>query len=218
MTIRGGIPRTPIALTEGQDLDALKEPGFYVIPTTAVSGTLLNKPYTGTATGNIQVFQDGIQGQLRQVCRKGTKDDGVIYERCFYSSAWGEWFRVYSGAGTILWTGATQLNADQQAPLSETVSQQPNGIVLVFSRYSASTAQNYHFNSFFIHKALVAAQPGVGHQFMMSTDGSWSVLASKYVYIHDTLLSGNANNEKAGSSNGITYANNGFVLRYVIGV
>lgn len=218
VTIRGGIPRTPIALTEGQDLDALTEPGYYVIPTTAVSGTLLNKPYTGTATGNIQVLQDGIQGQLRQICRKGSKTDGAIYERCFYSSAWGEWFRVYSGAGTILWSGGLYMSASQSAQLSEPISRQPNGIVLVFSRYSASTVQDYHFNSFFVHKALVAAQPGVGHQFMMSTDGSWSVLASKYVYINDTNISGNANNEKTGTANGITYANNGFVLRYVIGV
>ena len=219
VTIRGGIPRTPIALAEGADFDQITTPGFYVIPTTAVSGTLLNKPYTGTATGNLLVLRDGIQGQLRQICRRGTKDDGAIYERCYYSSAWGDWFRVYSGKGTILWSGSYFMQSGQSAPLSEPVSRQPNGIVLVFSRYSANTAQNYHFNSFFVHKALVAAQPGVGHQFMMSTDGSLSVVASKYIYINDDSLTGNANNIETGTAaSGITYTNNGFVLRYVIGV
>lgn len=218
VTIRGGIPRTPVQLTEAADLDTLTDPGFYVIPTTAVSGTLLHKPYTGTATGDIIVLADGIQGQLRQVCRKGTKDDGAIYERNYYSSAWGDWYRIYSGKGVVLWTGAYYMSGGQSATLSEPVSLQPNGIVLVFSRYSSSTAQNYHFNSFFVHKALVAAQPGAGSQFLMTTDGTFSVVASKYLYLNDDSITGNDNNKATGTASGITYNNAGFVLRYVIGV
>jgi len=119
----------------------------------------------------------------------------------------------------ILWSGAYYMNDTQAITLSEAVSEQPSGIVLVFSRYSASTAQNYHFNHFFVHKAFVAAHPGAGSQFLMTTDGSLSVVASKYLYINDTSIKGNANNSESGTAaSGIIYNNAGFVLRYVIGV
>lgn len=120
--------------------------------------------------------------------------------------------------GKVLWSGAYYMTAGQSAQLSEPVSKQVSGIVLVFSRYSAEAAQNYHWNSFFIPKALILAQEGAGHQFLMTTDGSFSVMASKYLYLHDTQIGGNANNNEAGTASGITYNNAGFVLRYVIGV
>ena len=53
----------------------------------------------------------------------------------------------------------------------------------------------------------------------MTTDGTFSVMASKYLYINDTSIVGNDNNDKTGTgTSGIVYTNNGFVLRYVIGV
>lgn len=212
------LPGSAIDLTAGLDLNTLVVPGFYVIPNSTVAGSLVNKPYTGTATGSVIVLRDGDQGQLRQICRKATKGDAKIYERVYYSSAWGSWEKVYDGAGTVLWEGASYMQASHTANLSGAVSAQQTGIVLVFSRYSSSTAQNYHFNSFFVPKALVAAQPGVGHQFLMTTDATFGVIASKYLYINDTNIKGNDNNIATGTANGITYANNGFVLRYVIGV
>jgi hypothetical protein len=54
---------------------------------------------------------------------------------------------------------------------------------------------------------------------MMTTDASFGLYAAKYLYINDDRIVGNDNNTATGTGAcGITYANNGFVLRYVIGV
>lgn len=205
-------------LVQGQDLNDVMDAGFYAIPNTTVAGSLINKPWEGTQTGSLLVMMEGNTNQRIQILHKSSREDGCIYERCIYQGTWGEWHKVYTGAGTILWSGAFFMNASQTIELAEPVSMQQSGIVLVFSRYSSSTAQNYHWNSFFVHKAHIAAHESQGHQFLMTTDGLFSVIASKYLYLHDTKIGGNANNEKSGTANGITYNNAGFVLRYVIGV
>lgn len=213
------LPGSSVYLTEGQDLNDLRTPGFYSIPSTAVSGTLLNKPYTSTATGNIIVLRDGNGVQRRQICRKGTKNDGTIYEREYYGTDWGAWEKVYDGKGTVLWSGGMTMVDSHTINLPEPISAQTSGIVLVFSRYSASTVQNYHYNHFFVHKAFVAANPGVGSHFMMTTDGTFSVVGGKYLYISDDKITGNDNNTATGTgTSGIIYNNGGFVLRYVLGV
>lgn len=214
----GEAPGSVKYLAQGQDLNDVMEPGFYAIPNTTVAGSLINKPWTGTQTGSLLVMMEGNTNQRLQILHKSSREDGAIYERCIYQGTWGAWHKVYGGQGTILWSGAFFMNASQTINLAEPVSMQQSGIVLVFSRYSSSTAQDYHWNSFFVHKAHIAAHESQGHHFMMSTDGKFSVIAGKYLYLHDTKIGGNANNEASGTANGITYNNAGFVLRYVIGV
>lgn len=104
--------------------------------------------------------------------------------------------------------------------LSEPVSAQPSGIVLVFSRYTNGAVADTNFNDFFVAKALVEAKPGVGHLFAMYATPTFEIMAGKYLYINDTTITGHANNVLTGTSSttGITYQNNAFVLRYVIGV
>lgn len=124
-----------------------------------------------------------------------------------------------TGDNKILWSGGWYMTSGHTATLSESISSQANGIVLVFSRYSSSTAQDYNFNTIFVPKSQVANHNGAGHSFIMTTDGTFSVMASKYLYINDTSIVGNDNNDKTGTgTSGIVYTNNGFVLRYVIGV
>ena len=54
---------------------------------------------------------------------------------------------------------------------------------------------------------------------MMTTDASFGLFAAKYLYINDETIVGNDINVATGTGTcGITYANNGFVLRYVIGM
>ena len=142
---------------------------------------------------------------------------------------------LFDGANHVLWSGAEHMGNNKQITFSEAVSSQPNGIVLIFSRYSSSTAQNYHWNSFFVPKAQITKHSGGGHIFMMTTDGAFGVIASKYLYLRDTGITGNANNETPPKTTGLTYYtyskedgaykdvsislnNSGFVLRYVIGV
>lgn len=212
-------PSSPIYLQSGQDFNDILEPGYYAIPNTAVSATLLNKPWTATATGGLYVLVEGDGMGKCQIAHRLAKDDGEFYERSYYQNTWGNWYRIHGGRGKVLWSGGYYMTAAHTINLSEKVSQQPNGIVLVFSRYSGGEAQNYHWNEFFVSKEWVRRHPGTGHSFMMTNDGLFSLMASKYLYIHDDKIGGNDVNGQAGTgTSGITYNNAGFVLRYVIGV
>ena len=104
--------------------------------------------------------------------------------------------------------------------LSEKVSEQVSGIVLVFSRYANGAVADTNFSCHYIPKALVAAKTGVGHMLIMGASATFELMAAKYLYINDDTIAGHANNSSTGTSSttGITYANNAFVLRYVIGV
>jgi hypothetical protein len=215
----GETSSSPIYLQSGQDLNAILEPGYYAIPNAAVSGTLVNKPWTSTATGGLYVMVEGDGIGKVQIAHRLSKDDGEIYERSYYQNAWGNWYRVHNGRGKVLWSGGYYMTATHTIALSEKVSQQPNGIVLVFSRYSGGAAQDYHWNEFFVSKEWVRRHPGTGHSFMMTNDGLFSLMATKYLYIHDDKIGGNDVNGQSGTgTSGITYNNAGFVLRYVIGV
>ena len=109
------------------------------------------------------------------------------------------------------------MTAGHKATLSEAVSKQPSGIVLVFSRYDNGAAAEHNYNSFFVPKALVAEKPGVGSAFRMNTV-NFSMVCTKYLYINDATITGNDGNDDTGTANGVTYNNAAYVLRYVIGV
>lgn len=117
----------------------------------------------------------------------------------------------------ILWSGAYYMNGNQTVTLSDLISNQASGIVLVFSTYASGAAVDANFFEVFIPKAIVAQKPGGGHSFVMAKS-LFDAIATKYLYINDGSIAGHANNTLTGSANGITYANNAFVLRYVIGV
>lgn len=120
----------------------------------------------------------------------------------------------------ILWgedsTSGMHMTADHEITLKEAVSVQRNGIVLVFCAYDGTGDTNYSWQSFFVPKRLVALTT-LEHTFVLST-GKFTYTGTKYLYINDTTIIGHADNNLTGSNNGITYANNKFVLRYVIGV
>lgn len=119
---------------------------------------------------------------------------------------------------TVLWSGAYYMNASQTASLSELVSKQLTGILLVFSAYSDSTAQNYNWNSFFVSKKHVISHAGAGCTFVMC-GSNFGNMCTKYLYISDDKIVGNDNNTASGTAtSGITFNNSTFVLRYVIGV
>lgn len=210
-------PSSMTYLQGGEDLNSILEPGFYAIPTTAISGTLLNKPWEGTATGSLMVLREGNGLQKMQIAHRGAKDDGSIYERTYYQNAWGDWHIVFNGGGKILWTGGYYMTAEHKIPLLETIDKQPSGIVLTFSRFESGAAQDTNFHHFFVPKAFVAAKSGYGHTFMMVAN-KFAVIATKYLYINNTHITGHADNNATGTVNGITFNNASFVLRYVIGV
>lgn len=221
--IAGELPGSAINLSSAANLNNLTSPGFYAIPTTAVSATVKNKPYTDSATASIKVERTG-DGMVKQILQKSTKTDGVIYERGYDSSGWGAWSVVYAGQGKLLWSGTTPLSDANTITLSEAISAQQNGIVVVFNPYNSSTgtALTYGFSCHFIPKLLLAnVVPSVNSVLGVTctmAEGKYASTATKFLRITDTTINGSADNTATGTANGITYNNNRFALRYVIGV
>lgn len=210
-------PSSVTYLQGGEDFNNILEPGFYAIPTTAISGTLLNKPWDGTATGSLIVLREGNGLQKMQIAHRGSKDDGAIYERSYYQNAWGDWHTVHDGKGKILWTGGMYMTSGHIISFSEPASKQPSGIVLVFSEYYDAEVKNQSFASFFVHKRLIESHSGSGHNFIMSTSNV-AYICTKYLYIRDDGITGHNNNSLTLTGSGVTLNNNRFVLRYVLGV
>lgn len=116
---------------------------------------------------------------------------------------------------TVLWTGAYYMNDTQTVNLEATgkhISDQPHGIVLVWSYYSKG-AVNSDFTYQFIPKYHVQMFNGTGVYTSNATCGM-----CKYVLVYDTKIQGHSLNQGSGTRNGLQYNNNSWVLRAVIGV
>lgn len=125
----------------------------------------------------------------------------------------------FTSHNVLLWQGAYYMTANQTAPLATPVSEQTNGIVLVFSNYDPTNqvANDYDWHCYFVPKYLVDIKGGTGHCFNMMSQ-SFGDICSKYIYIGDTELTGHDNNTKAATNNGISYNNSKYVMRYIFGV
>lgn len=215
----GHVITSPVTLQTGTDLNTIKAPGYYVF-SSSVSTTLLNSPLSGSASGSVEVVHEGEAGQIRQVLTRCSVGYREIWDRLFYSNTWQDWIPVFkgsSGTGRILWTGGMYMTAGHRADLREPILAQPSGIVLTFSRYVNGAVADTNFHQFFIPKAFIGQLNGYGHTFFLAAN-KFAVVATKYLYINNTHISGHADNNATGTTNGITYNNAEFVLRYVIGV
>ena len=117
------------------------------------------------------------------------------------------------GENTVLWSGSSTLGNGASVELSEPISAQFSGVVLVFSPSGSDS-----WNMEFIPKTLVALNNGGSHVFLMASNAILGKFGVKNVNIFDTQIVGNALNESSSTGSSITYANADFVLRYVIGV
>lgn len=122
------------------------------------------------------------------------------------------------GNNKTLWIGGAYMAASQTATLSEAISSQANGIVLVWSYYSNGAANDHNFHFNFIPKWFVSNYAGKGVDFSLANQ-TGNVLAHKYLYIYDTKITGNDyNDDSSVAGSKVTYNNSMFVLRAVIGV
>lgn len=120
------------------------------------------------------------------------------------------------GKNNILWDANTigyWMLAGHKFTLNEPISMQPTGAVFVWSHYSNGACDNWWWTSFFVPKQHVAWRPGDG---MLMSNPYYGL--NKYLYIGDTFIQGTDNNKSNNAQNGIAVNNQGFVLRYVLGV
>lgn len=120
----GHLVTSPAVLPTNQDLNTLLDPAYYIVGSTAVSGTILNKPpMTNTETALVEVIAmgDGLQRLQRySLC---DKDDQYVWQRLYYSSTWGTWMLI---AGCSGWKNLT--------------------IDSAFNAYSSNTQPRYRVN------------------------------------------------------------------------
>lgn len=203
-------------LEANTDLNDIVVPNTYISQASGISG-YSNCPVT-SGTFSLLVEEAGNEGQIRQKITTCSKTISRTFERYYYQNSWGSWICTSDMGGKVLWSGAVWMKASQTASLSEAISKQPHGIVLVFSAYSEGTEKDFNFQSFFVHKNLVSNHSDQGHCFILAAS-RFTNMATKYLYISDAAIKGSDENELTGTlASGITYSNNAYVLRYVIGV
>lgn len=122
----------------------------------------------------------------------------------------------------VLWSGGWWPVSSQTAYLSQPISAQPNGIVIVFRSYTPGVGMSDgHYSFYFVPKARVTNWDGDGggHSVYCSSS-DMSYVANKYLYIGDTWISGNDNNSKGTytSPSGIKSTPNRFAMFRIIGV
>ena len=120
------------------------------------------------------------------------------------------------GKNTILWDANTigyWMNASHKFTLNQPISEQLTGAVFIWSHYSNGACDNWWWTSFFVPKQHVAWRPGDG---MLMCNPYYGL--NKYIYIADTFIQGADVNQSNNAQNGIAVNNQGFVLRYVLGV
>ena len=108
--------------------------------------------------------------------------------------------------------------SDHTVYLEEKISEQQNGIILVWSFYNGS-AQNWGWNFTVIPKAWIPDNPNnMGMTTFMVENATVGNVGVKYFYVYDNRITGNDNNFASGTGkSAIKYANNKFVLRWVYG-
>lgn len=128
---------------------------------------------------------------------------------------------IKHGDNPVLWKGALHMNEAQTAKLSEAVSDQEHGIVLVFSGYDNTNkiAKDVSWSTHFVPKEMVRFNKDGGQVFMTPINSGLSEMGAKYLYVKDKEIGGHGTNVVSGTSaSGIKITNINYVLRYVIGV
>ena len=99
----GELVTSAFELLDGTDLDDIMDEGYYVIPNTAVSATILNKPpwavEQNTATAHLEVGRMGESTQKYQRYSICAKTFQMVFQRMYYGNVWSDWI-ILSGCST----------------------------------------------------------------------------------------------------------------------
>lgn len=147
-------------------------------------------------------YKDRVEFKKITIQNKDIVDD-IIYAN--NNVLWGPDYYYMSGGNTI--------------NLSKKVSEQKNGIVLVWQAYSDGAPQPWDYNFTFIPKWQALTNPSRGVTCFLANSQA-GYLGTKYVYIFDNKITGHNENSSGATkgSSGITTTNNHWVLTHVLGV
>lgn len=117
------------------------------------------------------------------------------------------------GNNLVLWSGGMYMTEDHTATLSTAISNMLFGAIFVWSKYEDGASKNFNWHHFFVPKHHVLQHSGTG---ILMCDPYYAM--RKYLYVSDVKVTGHAGNNDSGTTNGIAYANNTYVLRYILGI
>ena len=240
-TVTGGEIGESNALTVTKELTGLAE--------TALTATVSVTGYGGTTTLNVTVpsafktFDVGGEGKtiaFGMTARDEDVTNGVIIpENGLFECAMDADFNGMTNINGIPIKGCHKIRTSRTGDegtytdnsigyymtsthriyLEEKVSEQLNGIILVWSYYTNGAPQEGSFQFTVIPKTILLDNPsGGGIVAMMASQSIFALMGAKYLYVRDSYIFGHDNNNKTGTgTSGIKYSNNAFVLRWVYG-
>lgn len=180
--------------------------------------TNLNTPKSNMMYVKTVFFKEKTNDAKRTQIAIPYSNDNSMYHRCFSDGSWSSWQKHIDDNDFLvqkkLWSGGYHMNNLQTINLSEPLSSQKHGIVLCWSGYdlNAQKVLNTDWWYTFVPKSHL-----LGAGVSCTNTGHWNAL-SKYVYITDTQIKGHEFNGKQRTVNGISFANDKSVLRYVVGI
>lgn len=89
----GETPEGAKVIQSGTDCNSLLTSGFYCF-SSAVLATMKNCPIVAGASGAIIVLDMGDSGQKVQIAVRCSETGFQLWERCYYSSKWWEWYEL----------------------------------------------------------------------------------------------------------------------------
>lgn len=170
-----------------------------------------NRPVDVDGWLEVQSYDSGNYCYQKYITFSGEK-----YERWKHGDTWSSWTQL---GPHVLWSGVWYMNEGHNITLSSPISAQANGIQLIFSQFNSSnnTAFDYDFSTHIVSKGFIEIPLGShGMDFILASADFYHV-GHKYLNFTDTEIIGTGYNIKSGTNSGITYNNQNWVLRYVIG-
>lgn len=130
------------------------------------------------------------------------------------------YFSDLLSANNVLWgPDYYYMSASNTINLSQKVSEQKTGIVLVWQAYSDGAPQPWDYNFTFIPKWQAMTNSSRGVTCFLSNSHA-GYIGTKYVYVFDNKITGHNENSTGATkgNSGITTTNNHWVLTHVLGV
>ena len=167
-------------------------------------------------------FSIVVKDQVTGVHAGCTDEESYAELSAFDDSPMDHSFRVSNKSGmtwnqdnNVLWRGNPMHMTEKQViELSQPVSLQLTGIVLVWSRYANGSAKNDSWYYQFVPKWHAMNHGTEGVYTSIPLGNSSSDVCNKYLYVDDVYIRGHVDNTSIGAG----YRNNSRVLRAILGV